>query len=224
MRERHGESLSTMKKIALTLLAVAGLAAGANASLIITGLADPDGGSGDILELYSTTAIPDLSAYSLESAANANSLAGTLEFTLSSGSLAAGEFYYLTTDQADFTQFLGFAADDVWGGLSINGNDTVGLYNGSTLIDRVLGDSDDSDVHGDGWIYRKDGEGPNGTFTASEWTAFTNVLGSSNDQTNAGSSSPFPLGTYAIPEPGSALLFGLGLSTLIFVRRHRRRA
>jgi hypothetical protein len=213
-----------MKKfLSLIVAAVVVMGGSVEGDLIITGLADPDGGTGDALELYAVADIADLSIYGLETAANSNSSTGSPSSTLATGSLAAGDFYYVTSDDEDFTRFFGFDADEDLN-ININGNDAVLLYQSGNVIDTVLDDGDDTDVHGDGWIYRNDDEGPNTTFTLSEWTASTDVLGNSNSSTNADSTTPFPIGTYtrvaAIPEPSSIALFGLA-SVAGIVRRRK---
>jgi len=215
---RFSERKVLMKKFVIgTFCAALMMAASANANLIITGLGDPDGGEGDILELYATANIADLSIYGIATANNSGSLAASPSSTLAGGTLNAGDFYYVTTDLPDFLQFFGFSADEDLN-LSINGNDTIGLYENGALIDRVLADADDSDVHGDGWIYRNDGSGPNTAYNASEWTIEPNSLASSNDSTNAASTTPMPVGTY-VPEPTTGLLLVLGALGLGFVRR-----
>ncbi len=208
------KKLSTAFITALLTLTASSISQGA---LIISGLGDPDGGSGDILELYATTAIPDLTLYSIATANNSDSLSGP-GTTLAAGSLAAGAFYYITTDFVDFAAFVGFSADEDLN-ININGNDTVGLYLSGTLTDRVLADADATDIHGDGWIYRNTGNGPNTTYTPSEWTITRDSLGSSTTSTNAASATPMPIGTYAIPEPSTALLSAFGVLALLRRRR-----
>ena len=204
----------------------------ATGSLLITGVGDPNGGTGDIIELYATADVADLSIYGIETANN-GAAAGGVEFSLS-GSASAGDFLYLTTDQLDFTQFFGFAADVVDGDISFNGDDSVYLYQSGAIID-VLGYVPNVDFTGlsgdysDGWAYRNDGTGPSGnaTTTFSDWDIGVLRLGNSNSETNAASPNPMPIGTFspgtAVPEASEALIVFAGLTGLVFGTRRRKR-
>jgi hypothetical protein len=214
--------MSTKKMmLGAALTAGLGMAGTANAGLILTGVGDPDGGSGDIVELYATTNIADLSIYGIEVASNGASASG-VELALS-GSASAGDYLYATTDDTDFQQFLGFAADfSTTPGH--NGDDVILLYENASIIDAygVVGTDGTGEAweNSDGWAYRKDGTGPSSTFNISDWTITPSSLGSSNDETNAGSSTPMPVGTY-IPEPASLALLGLGGLMMLGRRRAR---
>ncbi|MFK7851004.1 MAG: hypothetical protein AB8D78_08510 [Akkermansiaceae bacterium] len=199
-------------------------------SLILTGLVDgpASGGLPKAIELYVTADIADLSQYGVELTSNAGSTANAPE-TSFSGNAVAGDFIYVATEAPEFTAAFGFAPTFITNDVNHNGDDDFYIYGpGNTLID-VWGGSDGVDNTGtvsdilDSWAYRNDANGPNTTFTASEWTiAATNSLdGLSPSQTGAA----VPFGTYSagsaavIPEPSTALLGAL--SCLLLFRRRR---
>ena len=78
----------------------------------------------------------------------------------------------------------------------------------------------------DGWAYRNDNTGPDGSiFTIGNWT-FSGINANDGLTDNASSSNPFPIGSYSltvIPEPGTGIL---GVAALIFgigaTRRKRK--
>lgn len=201
----------------------------ASGSLILTGVGDPDGGSGDIIELFATAAIADLSIYGIATANNGAAVPGTPEFSLS-GSATAGQFLYATTNQGNFTSFVGFAADFVSGTIGINGNDSVYLYQSGGITD-VFGYVPNIDFTGldgdyaDGWAYREDATTASGnaTTTFTDWTGGTDLLGSSSSSTNAASPTPMPIGSFAVPEASEALVALLGSSGLLLGCRRRKR-
>lgn len=211
-------------RTAIALSAFAGLTAGtANADLIITGVMDGplSGGTPKAVELYATADIADLSIYGIELVSNAGSTGGAVE-TAFSGSMLAGEFYYVASEAPNFTAVFGFAPDLVTGDANHNGDDDFYIYKNGVAID-TWGGSDGVDNTGtdadilDSWAYRNDGAGPNTTFTASEWTiAAPNSL---DGLDAAGTAAAVPFGTYQIPEPGSLALLGLG--GLMIARRRR---
>ena len=120
---------------------------------------------------------------------------------------------------------LGFAPDFTTGDVNHNGDDDFYIYGpGDTLID-VWGGSDGLDNTGeayeilDSWAYRNDLQGPNTTFTTSEWTIAP--VNSLDGLDASGTAAAIPLGTYTpVPEPSAALLGGLGVLALL--RRRNR--
>ena len=219
-----------MKKISTLMLAViltAGLAGPASADLIITGVIDGPlpGGLPKAVELYAVTDIADLSSYGIGSANNGGGSDGE-EFTLF-GSATAGDYIYIASESTEFNNFFGFTPDFSDVAANVNGDDAIELFESGVVVD-VFGDIN-TDGTGqpweylDGWAYRVDETGPDGsTFNISNWTfSGTNAL---DDATSNATANPaFPIGTYvpaSIPEPSSFALLGLfGLAGVVRRRK-----
>jgi len=231
-------------KSTLILLASITLTGFSDASIIITGVFDGPlpGGDPKGVELYVVTTT-DLSQYAIGTANNGLGSDGPESGSLapSPTTVTAGSFLYLTNgDGADFTQWFGFAPTitSVSGSaLNHNGDDAIELFfdasaafvGAETVVD-TFGDIN-TDGTGtawdnvDGWAYRNNGVDANGgSFDANNWS-FSGANAWDGDDlpddsgTNALSSAPFPTGTFAIPEPNSALLGALSL--LLLIRRQR---
>jgi hypothetical protein len=213
--------------VACVLLPNAGLA---RAELILTGVLDGTltGGSPKVAEVFAGTPIPDLSIYGFALGANGNPF-GTV-FPLANISLAAGEYYYGVgnafddmTDDFDAV-FPGMTTQrEKNDAVNSNGDDVIGLFKNGTLIDvfGVVGVDGTGQPweHTDGYGYRKNGTGPSPVFNINEWTIAFNTLDNlTAEQLNAA----VPFGEYAIPEPASMSLAGLGLLGALLVRRRRR--
>ena len=103
-----------------------------------------------------------------------------------------------------FNTFFGFNPNDTSGAAAINGDDAIELFKDGSVVD-VFGDIN-TDGTGqpweylDGWAYRVDFTGPDGsTFNIANWVfSGTNALDGSAD--NASASSPFPASTYVAQE------------------------
>ena len=202
----------------------------AKADLVISGVIDGPltGGTPKAIELYVVNDIADLSIYGIGSANNGGGSDGE-EFTLS-GSANAGDYIWISSEAPNFTAFFGFAPTfTAAGALSINGDDAMELFQNGSVID-VFGDIN-TDGTGeaweylDGWAYRVDETGPDGsTFVLGNWT-FSGVDALDGETTNAGAANPFPIGTFTltpIPEPASAGLLGLAaIAGLGFFRRRK---
>lgn len=173
----------------------------AYANVIITGVWDGPltGGQPKGIELFVTADVADLSIYSLGSANNGAGTDGE-EFTFTSGNYAAGTFIYVTSDAIGFTDFFGFAADFADGTANINGDDAIELFMNGNVID-IFGDINVDGTgtaweYKDGWAYRNDGTGPDGTtFVESNWL-YSGIDQLEGGTTNATCALPFPIGTY----------------------------
>jgi hypothetical protein len=187
---------------------IRGQLAPAQADLIITGVFDGPrtGGTPKGVELYAVNDIADLSAYGIGSANNGGGTDG-VEFVLS-GSATAGQFLYVASEAPEFEAFFGFAPTFTDGAANINGDDAIELFyapgltvGGAGAVIDLLGQIDVDGTgtgwdHLDGWAYRVDGTGPDGsTFEIANWT-FSGVNGLEGGQTNATVTVPFPIGTY----------------------------
>lgn len=211
-------------KIKTTLLAASVALAGistSNAALIITGLMDGplSGGTPKAVELYVTADVADLSTWTVDYFFNANSSSSTT-VTLS-GSATAGDFITITPNDTEFTTWFG-VAPTIAGGGSINGDDSVVLSNSSVVVDTFGSPGTDGTGEAweylDGWAYRKDNTSASSTFAVGDWT-FSGINALDGETTNGAASSPVPFGTFAVPEPSTALLGAIG--ALMLLRRRR---
>ncbi|WP_405611301.1 T9SS type A sorting domain-containing protein [Polaribacter sp. Asnod1-A03] len=178
--------------------------------LMITGAIDGPlpGGYPKGIELYAINAIPDLSIYGIERAANGNESDG-VDYTFPADAIDAGTFIYLAAtgdgSSEGFVQYLGVTPQYFSGDININGDDAVVLYENAVAIDvfgvvGVDGSGEDWD-HLDGWAYRSSGALPSTTFNVSDWSfSGANALDgcdkSDDTGTNAECDSVFPTGTY----------------------------
>jgi len=195
-----------LRHLVIFVLALSLAATAASASdLIITGVLDGPltGGIPKAVELKACADIADLSIYGVGCANNGGGTDGE-EFTFPADSAVEGQFIYLATEADAFTAFFGFAPDYVdYTAAGTNGDDAIELFMNGSVVD-VVGDIN---VDGtgqpweylDGWAYRIDQTGPDGTtFVLANWY-FSGVNGLENGETNDTCDVPFPLGTYVCP-------------------------
>ncbi len=170
-------------------------------ALILTGVFDaqPMNAGAKGVEVFLRQDITDLSLYGLGSANNGGGSDG-VEFTFPAIAGTAGTFYYIAVDSTLFHDFFGFKADFTSQAVNINGNDAIELFENSVVID-VFGEID-VDGSGqpwdylDGWVYRVNGTGPDGsTFKPDHWL-YSGVSALKGSPTNLGAPTPFPNGTY----------------------------
>ena len=189
-------------------------AAATTGDLVITGVVDGPltGGVPKAIELYVVNDIPDLSIYGVGSASNGEGTDGQ-EFTFPAVAATAGDFLYLASETSGFTSFFGFAPDFTNGtALSINGNDAIELFSSGAVVD-VFGEVTHTGPgpwnYEDGWAYRVNGTGQDGsTFALANW-AFSGINALDGATTNATAATPVPLGTYteeATPPPPSSVI------------------
>jgi len=174
--------------------------------LVITGVVDGplSGGVPKAIEVCVLNDIADMSVYGLGSANNGNG-GGTEEFTFPAGPVSAGTFVYVASEASGFLDFFGFAPDHTSNAASINGDDAIELFMLGS-VDDVFGDIN-MDGTGtaweylDGWAYRDDGTGPDGsTFVLANWS-FSGPNALDGETSNGTAAIPFPIGAYSACEP-----------------------
>lgn len=182
-------------------------------SLLITGIFDAQPGAAGAkgVELKALQDIPDLSIYGIGSANNGAGSSGE-EISLPAVSVSTGDCIYVAADSVFFNTYFGFNPIIDGSGASINGDDAIELYENGQVID-VFGDISYPTGTGatlpwnytDGWAYRKDGTGPDGTtFDLSHWIISAGALiGGTN---NATAPTPFPVCDYSNIAPVTAEL------------------
>jgi hypothetical protein len=113
----------------------------------------------------------------------------------------------VASESTGFDSFFGFSPDYTSGAMAINGDDAVELFQNGSVVD-VFGDinvdgSGQPWDHLDGWGYRTNGTGPDGTvFSIGNWS-FSGINALDGETTNATAATPFPIGSYvggAVPE------------------------
>ena len=141
------------------------------------------------IEIFATTDIPDLSAYSIHS--------GVSSYTFPNIIVPAGEFLYFADNATHFYNFFGMNPDGV--------SSLFTRLNGNTSNDFIIEDSNQNSLDyapGDGfqngWAYRLDNTGPDsGGLITDNWDinsgALANCNGGNNNCPNA-----FPIGTYQL--------------------------
>ncbi|MCP5010783.1 MAG: Ig-like domain-containing protein, partial [Aestuariibacter sp.] len=178
------------------------------APLVLSGVIDATltGGIPKAIELYVGQDIADLSIYGIGSANNGGGTDGE-EFTFPADSATAGDYIYVASEAVAFADWFGFAPNYTSSAASVNGDDAIELFESGAVID-TFGDIN-TDGSGepweylDGWAYRVDGTGPDGTtFVLANWTfSGPNALDGESD--NATAATPFPVGTYSpVANPG----------------------
>ena len=172
--------------------------------LILTGVFDAQANgvaSAKGAEVFAADDIPDLSIYGIGSANNGGGSNG-VEFTFPNIAVSKGTYIHLAADSALFNQYFGLNADFISSAMNINGDDAIELFENGNVVD-VFGDIN---VDGtgtaweylDGWAYRKNGTGPDGSvFVIDNWM-FGGVGSLNGAPNNAGVSNPFPINTYAL--------------------------
>ena len=200
-----------MRQLVMIVIALSLVATGASASdLIITGVIDGPltGGIPKAVELIACADIADLSIYGVGCANNGGGTDGE-EFTFPADSAVEGQFIYLATEVDAFTAFFGFAPDYVdYSAAGTNGDDAIELFMNGGVVDvhgdiNVDGTGEPWDYL-DGWSYRIDETGPDGTvFVLANWY-FSGINALDGELTNATATVPFPLGTFVCPGGAAA--------------------
>ena len=169
--------------------------------VVITGVLDGPlpGGLPKALELYVINNVADLSVYGIGSANNGGGSDGE-EFTFPADTYSAGDFIYIGTEDVEFPNWFGFAPDYTTDAMNVNGDDAIELFMNGSVID-VFGDIDVDGTgepweYMDGWVYRVDGTGPDGsTFVLGNFS-YSGPNALDGETTNASAATPFPTGTY----------------------------
>ena len=230
---------TSLKLAALAAVASLGLAASANASLIITGIIDGPrtGGLPKAIEIYVAADVADASIYSIVGYNNGTTTPPVAGIPLT-GALTEGDFLYVSYDTDGFTSYFGFAPDYVGNALNVNGDDVVTIQQGfipgtpgstgvpavpgtaGTIIDTfgTIGERPTADTsfnYLDSFAYRVDGTFNSATFNLANYT-FPQGQSDALDPIGSTGVNPadgdlrFPVGTFQIPEPASLGLLGLG--------------
>lgn len=198
--EGTGGGLIRSDTLSLTVQAATGGGA-VTGDLLISGVIDGPltGGVPKAVELYVVNDIADLSIYGLGSANNGGGTDGE-EFTFPSVSVTAGDYIYVASETTGFSSFFGFGPDYTSSATNINGDDAIELFQNGSVVD-VFGEIN---VDGtgqpweylDGWTYRADGTGQDGsTFVLGNWS-FSGPNALDNETSNSTATTPFPIGTY----------------------------
>jgi len=198
------------------------------AELLITGVIDGPlpGGLPKAIELYATGNIPDLSAFGIGSANNGGGTDG--EETTLSGQALKGDFIYLSFDVDGFMDFFGFEPDFTGIAASINGDDAIELFHDGVVVDifgliNVDGTGQPWEYI-NGWAYRVNGTGPDGdVFVLSNWR-FSGPNALDGETLNTTAATPFPIGTFVVPEPATLLLISVGIAGIGSLRRKQVKA
>ena len=200
--QRPRLSVDCLSVFSVFTLLVAAAPASFAQDVVITGVIDGplSGGVPKAIELCVLNDVADLSAYGVGSANNGGGTDGE-EFTFPAGAASAGTFLYVASEASGFEAFFGFPPANTSGAASINGDDAIELFQSGAVID-VFGDINTDGTgqaweHLDGWAYRSDGTGPDGsTFVLSNWF-FSGPNALDGETTNATATTPFPIGSYA---------------------------
>ena len=236
----------TIGYLALLTILVGGSVA--HGDLVVSGVFDgpQSGGEPKVVELYAINDV-DLSQYAIGAANNGGGSDG-VETNLS-GMAAAGSYIYVIEDNNfdggagalgdGFAAYFGFTPAILFdgsgstGAAAVNGNDAIevffdstGAFTGAEIVVDTFGDintdgSGEAWEYLDGWAYRNNNIGKNGSsFNVAEWT-FSGINANDGQSSNGTAVTPFPIGTYtfAVPEPSTAAILSFGLIAGMIRRR-----
>ena len=127
---------SMLFRAAAAAVGLASMTSIASGQMIISAAFDGplSGGTPKGVELYVLEDIPDMSQYGIGSANNGGGTDGA-EYTFPAGKVAAGTFLYVASESTQFSNYFGFAPNYTSSAMSINGDDAVELFFGTTVID-----------------------------------------------------------------------------------------
>ena len=172
--------------------------------MVITGAFDGPltGGTPKLVEIYVINDIPDLSLYGFGSANNGGGTDGE-ELTFA-GSATAGQFIYLASEGSNpgsVNAYFGVTADYLDSSANVNGDDALELFFNGSVIDTygviTVDGNGEPWEYLDGWAYRVDGTGPDGTsYVQANWT-YSGANAVDNCTDNGTCASVFPIGTYS---------------------------
>ncbi|MEY3366902.1 MAG: hypothetical protein RI973_57 [Bacteroidota bacterium] len=174
---------------------------GGTGSMVITGIIDggATGGLPKAIEFYVLNDIPNLNLFSFSSYFNGSTTPGNT-FTFPNVSVSAGTRIWVATESPTFTSYFGFPPTYTSSAINVNGDDAVRLFYSGTIIDvfGVVGQDGTGTPwdYLDGWAYRKNNTGPDGsTFILANWN-FSGVDATDGVTVNANAANPMPIGTY----------------------------
>ena len=215
--QRPRLSFDSLSVFTLFTLLVAVAPASFAQDVVITGVVDGPltGGVPKAIELCVLNDVADLGVYGVGSANNGGGTDGE-EFTFPAGPASAGTFLYVASESTGFETFFGFSPSYTSGAASINGDDAIELFQSGVVVD-VFGDINIDGTgqpweHLDGWAYRNDLTGPDGsTFVLGNWS-FSGPNALDGETSNGTATTPFPIGTFSAcsgsepPVPAADLL------------------
>lgn len=188
-KDAAGNQSTSSNSVSITTNTSSGGGNGTAADLLISEYVEGSSNNKAIEIANFTGASVNLSGYSLKKAANGGGWTNTLTL---SGQLTNGNVYVIANSSASST-ILNKADRTDTGVISFNGNDAVGLFKGSTLID-LIGDPNSSSTFAqDKTMQRKSSvTSPNSAYTTSEWNilAKDTLSGLGNHNINGGTSTP----------------------------------
>lgn len=181
--------------------------------MFLTGVFDGPlpGGLPKAIEIYVINDIADLSTYGVGSANNGGGTDGVE--AVFSGSASAGDYIWVASEAVEFENYLGIAPTFVSNAANINGDDAIELFANVTddgqgnISGNVIDIFGDIDLDGtgepwdylDGWAYRNDDTGPDGTTFVLENWLFSGVDANDDESSNDTAANPWPIGTYTAP-------------------------
>ena len=212
------------KQLAAVVFAPLLLTSSSQAAFIITAVTDGDlsGGNPKSIMLQAVAPVPDLTAWGVGSANNGGGSDGQ-EFTLPAGSAASGDVFVIVPNSASQDFFANNFVQNFTillnGAANINGDDAIELFSDGNVVD-TFGDIN-TDGTGEDWEYKDGfaqrlGGGPQ-AFDLANYSVNNGAFDGMNEQQHI--DVFVGAGFTPIPEPGSALLFGL--AGLGFLRRRR---
>ncbi len=145
--------------------------------------------------------IADLSIYGFGSANNGGGTDGE-EFTFPTGTLNAGDCFWVANESTEFNNWFGFTPCFTDSGAGISGDDAIELFCGGNVVD-LFGDinMDGSGLcwdHMDGWAANNMSMQNGGAFDCNDY-AFSGINALDGETSNATAINPFPISTQTCP-------------------------